>query len=114
MCCSPRPTRERLLRGAPADRAARLPISLVQPGLHVLRGVPRDLHRRKAQEGKRERRRVAEAGIEFDTRLGGDIDDALWETLYELLRRHLLSARPRAVPESGFLQAHAASACRTR
>jgi predicted N-acyltransferase len=37
----------------------------------------------KRKKAKRERRRVAEAGIEFDTRLGGDIDDALWETLYE-------------------------------
>ncbi|MGA2776516.1 MAG: peptidogalycan biosysnthesis protein [Steroidobacteraceae bacterium] len=36
----------------------------------------------KRKKAKRERRRVAEAGIEFDTRLGGDIDDALWETLY--------------------------------
>ncbi len=37
----------------------------------------------KRKKAKRERRRVAEAGIEFDTRLGGDMDDALWDTVYE-------------------------------
>jgi predicted N-acyltransferase len=37
----------------------------------------------KRKKAKRERRRVAEAGIEFDTRLGGDIDDDLWQILYE-------------------------------
>lgn len=36
----------------------------------------------KRKKAKRERRRVAEAGIEFDTRLGGDVDDNLWNTLY--------------------------------
>ncbi len=37
----------------------------------------------KRKKAKRERRRVAEAGIEFDTRRGGDMDDALWHTVYE-------------------------------
>jgi predicted N-acyltransferase len=37
----------------------------------------------KRKKAKRERRRVAEAGIEFDTRLGGEMDDALWGTVYE-------------------------------
>jgi predicted N-acyltransferase len=37
----------------------------------------------KRKKAKRERRRVAEAGIEFDTRLGADMDDALWTTVYE-------------------------------
>jgi uncharacterized protein len=37
----------------------------------------------KRKKAKRERRRVAEAGIVFDTRSGGDIDDALWGTVYE-------------------------------
>lgn len=37
----------------------------------------------KRKKAKRERRRVAEAGIEFDTLLGGEVDDALWNTLYE-------------------------------
>lgn len=37
----------------------------------------------KRKKAKRERRRVAEAGIEFDTRLGGDMDDASWGTVYE-------------------------------
>ncbi len=37
----------------------------------------------KRKKAKRERRRVAEAGIEFDTRLGGDMDDDLWSTVYE-------------------------------
>jgi predicted N-acyltransferase len=36
----------------------------------------------KRKKAKRERRRVAEAGIEFDTRLGGDMDDALWRVVY--------------------------------
>jgi uncharacterized protein len=36
----------------------------------------------KRKKAKRERRRVAEAGIEFDTLHGGDMDDALWETVY--------------------------------
>jgi uncharacterized protein len=37
----------------------------------------------KRKKAKRERRRVAEAGIEFDTRLGGEMDDASWSTVYE-------------------------------
>jgi len=37
----------------------------------------------KRKKAKRERRRVAEAGIEFDTLLGGDVNAALWRTLYE-------------------------------
>ncbi len=36
----------------------------------------------KRKKAKRERRRVAEAGITFDTRHGGDIDAPLWETIY--------------------------------
>ena len=36
----------------------------------------------KRKKAKRERRRVAEAGIEFDTRHGGDMTDALWEVIY--------------------------------
>ena len=37
----------------------------------------------KRKKAKRERRRVAEAGIDFDTRLGGEMDDALWNSVYE-------------------------------
>jgi uncharacterized protein len=37
----------------------------------------------KRKKAKRERRRVAEAGIEFDTRLGGEMEDAEWRTVYE-------------------------------
>jgi predicted N-acyltransferase len=37
----------------------------------------------KRKKAKRERRRVAEAGIDFDTRLGHEMDDALWATVYE-------------------------------
>jgi predicted N-acyltransferase len=37
----------------------------------------------KRKKAKRERRRVAEAGIEFDTRLGGEMTDALWKIVYE-------------------------------
>jgi uncharacterized protein len=36
----------------------------------------------KRKKAKRERRRVSEAGIEFDTIHGGDMDDARWETVY--------------------------------
>jgi predicted N-acyltransferase len=37
----------------------------------------------KRKKAKRERRRVQEAGIEFDTRHGAEMDDALWRTVYE-------------------------------
>jgi predicted N-acyltransferase len=37
----------------------------------------------KRKKAKRERRRVAEAGIDFDTRMGGDMTDTLWRTVYE-------------------------------
>jgi predicted N-acyltransferase len=37
----------------------------------------------KRKKAKRERRRVAEAGIGFDTLFGGDIDARLWRVLYE-------------------------------
>jgi uncharacterized protein len=37
----------------------------------------------KRKKAKRERRRVAEAGIVFDTRSGADMDEALWRTVYE-------------------------------
>jgi predicted N-acyltransferase len=37
----------------------------------------------KRKKAKRERRRVAEAGIEFDTRFGGEMDDRLWRVVYE-------------------------------
>jgi predicted N-acyltransferase len=36
----------------------------------------------KRKKAKRERRRVAEAGICFDTRHGNDMDEALWRTVY--------------------------------
>lgn len=36
----------------------------------------------KRKKARRERRRVAEAGVEFDTLLGADIDSGLWQTLY--------------------------------
>jgi predicted N-acyltransferase len=37
----------------------------------------------KRKKARRERRRVAEAGIEFDTRFAADIDARLWQTLYQ-------------------------------
>ncbi len=37
----------------------------------------------KRKKAKRERRRVAEAGIDFETRLGSEMDAALWATVYE-------------------------------
>jgi predicted N-acyltransferase len=36
----------------------------------------------KRKKAKRERRRVAEAGIEFDTLHGGDMNASLWRTVY--------------------------------
>jgi predicted N-acyltransferase len=36
----------------------------------------------KRKKAKRERRRVAEAGIEFDTKHGAEMTDDLWETIY--------------------------------
>jgi predicted N-acyltransferase len=36
----------------------------------------------KRKKAKRERRRVAEAGITFDTVLGGEMDDKLWKQVY--------------------------------
>ena len=36
----------------------------------------------KRKKAKRERRRVAEAGITFETRLGGEMDDRLWDTVF--------------------------------
>jgi len=36
----------------------------------------------KRKKAKRERRRVQEAGIEFDTLHGSDMNDALWDTVY--------------------------------
>ncbi len=36
----------------------------------------------KRKKAKRERRRVAEAGISFDTRHGADMNAALWDTVY--------------------------------
>jgi predicted N-acyltransferase len=36
----------------------------------------------KRKKAKRERRRVAEAGIAFDTYRGGQMDDALWDSVY--------------------------------
>jgi predicted N-acyltransferase len=37
----------------------------------------------KRKKAKRERRRVAEAGIEFDTRFGEELTEAMWRTVYE-------------------------------
>ena len=37
----------------------------------------------KRKKAKRERRRVAEAGIEFDTLHGGDMTASLWDIVYE-------------------------------
>jgi uncharacterized protein len=37
----------------------------------------------KRKKAKRERRRVQEAGIEFDTLSGGEMDDALWRTVFD-------------------------------
>jgi len=40
----------------------------------------------KRKKARRERRRVAEAGVRFETRLGGELDEALLDRIYELHR----------------------------
>jgi predicted N-acyltransferase len=40
----------------------------------------------KRKKARRERRRVADAGVRFETRLGGELDDALLDYLYALHR----------------------------
>jgi hypothetical protein len=40
----------------------------------------------KRKKARRERRRVAEAGVRFQTRLGGELDDALLDHIYALHR----------------------------
>jgi len=40
----------------------------------------------KRKKARRERRRVAEAGVHFETRLGGELDAALLDHIYELHR----------------------------
>ena len=40
----------------------------------------------KRKKARRERRRVAEAGVHFETRLGGELDEALLDRIYELHR----------------------------
>jgi uncharacterized protein len=40
----------------------------------------------KRKKARRERRRVAEAGVRFETRLGGELDEVLLDRVYELHR----------------------------
>ncbi len=40
----------------------------------------------KRKKARRERRRVAEAGVQFETRLGGELDEALLDRIYALHR----------------------------
>jgi uncharacterized protein len=40
----------------------------------------------KRKKARRERRRVADAGVRFETRLGGELDEALLDRVYELHR----------------------------
>jgi predicted N-acyltransferase len=40
----------------------------------------------KRKKARRERRRVAEAGVRFETRMGGELDEALLEHIYKLHR----------------------------
>jgi len=40
----------------------------------------------KRKKARRERRRVAEAGVHFETRFGGELDEALLDRIYELHR----------------------------
>jgi predicted N-acyltransferase len=67
----------------------------------------------KRKKARRERRRVAEAGVRFETRLGGELDEALLDRIYGLhrdtflrhghepyLTREFFSAAARTMPES--------------
>ena len=67
----------------------------------------------KRKKARRERRRVAEAGVQFETRLGGELDEALLDRIYALhrdtflrhgnepyLTRAFFSEAARAMPES--------------
>ena len=44
----------------------------------------------KRKKARRERRRVAEAGIRFETRFGGDLDERLLDSVYDLHRETFL------------------------
>ena len=67
----------------------------------------------KRKKARRERRRVAEAGVRFETRLGGELDEALLDRIYGLhrdtflrhghepyLTREFFSEAARTMPES--------------
>jgi predicted N-acyltransferase len=67
----------------------------------------------KRKKARRERRRVAEAGVRFETRLGGELDEALLDRIYALhrdtflrhghepyLTRAFFSEAARTMPES--------------
>jgi len=67
----------------------------------------------KRKKARRERRRVAEAGVRFETRLGGELDEALLDRIYALhrdtflrhghepyLTREFFSEVARTMPES--------------
>ena len=67
----------------------------------------------KRKKARRERRRVAEAGVRFETRLGGELDEPLLDRIYELhrdtflrhghepyLTREFFSEIARTLPES--------------
>jgi hypothetical protein len=67
----------------------------------------------KRKKARRERRRVAEAGVRFETRLGGELDEALLDRIYALhrdtflrhghepyLTREFFSEAARTMPES--------------
>ena len=67
----------------------------------------------KRKKARRERRRVAEAGVQFETRLGGELDEALLDRIYALhrdtflrhghepyLTRTFFSDAARTMPES--------------
>src|SRR4029077_13183707 len=49
---------------------------------HYLAPVPAE----KRKRARRERRRVAEAGVHFETRVGGELDEPLLDRLYALHR----------------------------
>ncbi|HET9329012.1 MAG TPA: GNAT family N-acetyltransferase [Steroidobacteraceae bacterium] len=67
----------------------------------------------KRKKARRERRRVAEAGVRFETRFGGELDERLLDRIYELhrdtflrhghepyLRRAFFGAVARSLPDS--------------
>ena len=84
MCSFPTSARARRIDGARADRSGATASSTGSTAAtSSFDDFLATFTAEKRKKAKRERRRVAEAGIEFDTRFGRRHDRALWRTVYE-------------------------------